>query len=75
MTHYLLEIFRAGAIPGVSPPIATRNLGKPAVVNNEISVDVATLITPLAPGNYIGTVSAVNANGTGRSAPPSPFGR
>ena len=75
VTHYLLEIFRAGDIPGASPPVATRNMGKPAVVNNEISVDIATLITPLAPGNYIATVSSVNANGAGRSAPPSPFVR
>jgi hypothetical protein len=44
-------------------------------VSGEISVDVATLITPLAPGNYIATVSAVNAAGAGRSAPPSPFVR
>jgi regulation of enolase protein 1 (concanavalin A-like superfamily) len=73
--HYLLEIFRQGDTPGTSTPIATRNLGKPAVVNNEISVDIATLITPLAPGNYIATVSAVNANGSCRSAPPSAFVR
>ncbi len=75
VTSYRLEIFRAGDTPGVSPPVATRNLGKPAVVNNEISVNVATLITPLAPGNYKATVSAVNANGAGRSAPPSAFVR
>jgi regulation of enolase protein 1 (concanavalin A-like superfamily) len=75
VTHYLLEIFRQGETPGTSTPIASRNLGKPAVVNNEISVDIATLITPLAPGNYIATVSSVNANGSGRSAPPSAFVR
>jgi regulation of enolase protein 1 (concanavalin A-like superfamily) len=75
VTHYLLEIFRQGDTPGTSTPIASRNLGKPAVVNNEISVDIATLITPLAPGNYIATVSSVNANGSGRSAPPSAFVR
>jgi regulation of enolase protein 1 (concanavalin A-like superfamily) len=75
VTHYLLEIFTAGSTPGTSTPVATRNLGKPAIVSGEISVDVATLITPLAPGNYIATVSAVNAAGAGRSAPPSPFVR
>ncbi len=75
VTHYLLEIFRPGDIPGVSPPVATRNLGKPAVVNNEISVDIASFILALSPGNYIATVSSVNANGSGRSAPPSAFVR
>jgi regulation of enolase protein 1 (concanavalin A-like superfamily) len=75
VTHYLLEIYRQGDTPGASTPIASRNLGKPAVVNNEISVDIATLITPLAPGNYIATVSSVNANGSARSAPPSAFVR
>jgi hypothetical protein len=75
VTHYLLEIFTAGSTPGTSAPVATRNLGKPAVAGGEISVDVATLIQPLAPGNYIATVSAVNAAGAGRSAPPSAFVR
>jgi hypothetical protein len=43
------------------------------LANNEISVDIATLIQALAPANYIATVSAVDANGSGRSAPPSAF--
>jgi hypothetical protein len=75
VTSYLLEIYTAGATPGTSTPVASRNLGKPAVVSGEISVDVATLITPLAAGNYIATVSAVSASGSGRSTPPSPFVR
>jgi regulation of enolase protein 1 (concanavalin A-like superfamily) len=75
VTSYLLEIYRAGTTPGSTTPVASRNLGKPAIVSGEITVDVATLITPLAPGNYIATVSAVNSAGAGRSNPPSPFTR
>jgi hypothetical protein len=75
VTNYLLEIYRAGTTPGSTTPVASRNLGKPAIVSGEITVDVATLITPLAPGSYIATVSAVNSAGAGRSNPPSPFTR
>jgi hypothetical protein len=75
VTYYLLEIYTAGSTPGTSRPVATKNLGKPAIVNGQITVDVATFIQALAPGSYIATVSAVNAAGAGRSTPPSPFVR
>jgi regulation of enolase protein 1 (concanavalin A-like superfamily) len=71
VTYYLLEIYLAGQTPGSVTPTRSLNMGKPAVVNNQISVDIATLISGLAPGNYIATVSAVNAAGRGRSAPTS----
>jgi regulation of enolase protein 1 (concanavalin A-like superfamily) len=74
VTHYLLEIYRAGETPGTVPPVASLNMGKPAVVNNEISVNIEIVISGLAPGNYVATVSAVNAAGSGRSA-PAPFVR
>jgi regulation of enolase protein 1 (concanavalin A-like superfamily) len=71
VTYYFLEVYRAGDIPGRSTPVAARSLGKPAIVNSTISVDIATLIQALAPGSYIATVSAVNSAGKGRSAPSS----
>ena len=40
--RYFLEIFPAGANPLVANPVATRDLGKPAVVGGEIQVDVST---------------------------------
>jgi hypothetical protein len=72
---YFLEIFRAADNPNTATPVATRNIGKPAVVNNEISVDIATLIQALAPGSYIATMSAVNGTGRSRSAPSPTFVR
>jgi regulation of enolase protein 1 (concanavalin A-like superfamily) len=72
---YLLEIFRATDNPATATPVATRNIGKPAVVNNEISVDIATLIQALAPGSYKATMSSVNGTARSRSAPSPTFVR
>jgi regulation of enolase protein 1 (concanavalin A-like superfamily) len=69
VTSYLLEIFAAGANPATATPIASRNLGKPPVVNGECTVDVTATIDALAPGNYQGTLSAVGNGGSSRGAP------
>jgi hypothetical protein len=67
--YYVIEIFAAGADPRVATPIATQNVGLPAVVSGECTVDVRSTITALAPGNYIATVAAVTTtSGTLRSA-------
>jgi regulation of enolase protein 1 (concanavalin A-like superfamily) len=67
VNSYLLEIFAAGANPATAAPIATQNLGKPAVVNGECTVDVTTTINGLSPGTYQATVSAVGSGGSARS--------
>ena len=67
VSSYLLEIFAAGANPATATPIATQNLGKPAVVNGEITADVTSTINGLSPGNYQATVSAVGSGGSSRS--------
>jgi regulation of enolase protein 1 (concanavalin A-like superfamily) len=72
---YFLEIFRATDNPATATPVATRNIGKPAVVNNEISVDIATLIQALAAGSYKATMSSVNGTARSRSAPSPTFVR
>jgi regulation of enolase protein 1 (concanavalin A-like superfamily) len=72
---YFLEIFRATDNPATATPVATRNIGKPAVVNNEISVDIATLIQALAPGSYKATMSSVNGTTRSRSAASPTFVR
>jgi hypothetical protein len=74
--RYVLEIFVAGSDPNVAPPVATQDLGKPAVVNNECTADVRNLLLSLWPGSYIATVSAVsNQAGTLRSDPTPAFTR
>jgi len=65
--YYVFEIFVAGANPDVAIPVATQNLGLPAVVSGECSVDVRATILSLAAGNYVATVAAVTSEGTLRS--------
>jgi hypothetical protein len=69
VTSYRLEIFAAGANPATATPLATQNLGKPAVVNGECSADVTSTNNGLSPGTYQATVSAVGDGGSSRSAP------
>jgi hypothetical protein len=69
VTSYLFEVFAAGANPATATPIASQNLGKPAVVSGEVTADVTATINALAPGNYQATVSAVGAGGSSRSGP------
>jgi len=68
--YYTFEVFAADSDPNVSAPLANQNLGTPAVVNGECTVDIRTMIAGLASGSYVATVSAVTAGeGTLRSAP------
>jgi len=67
VNSYLLEIFSAGANPATAMPIATQNVGKPAVVNGEVTLDVTSTINGLSSGNYQATVSAVGSGGSSRS--------
>ena len=65
--YYQLELFVVGADPNSATPIATQNLGRPAVVSGLSSVDVGATILRLAQGYYIATVAAVGPEGTARS--------
>ena len=73
--RYVLNIYPSGANPDTATPVATRDLGKPAVVNGECNVDVSPTVQALAPGNYIATVTAVGPGGSARSAPSAAFTR
>jgi regulation of enolase protein 1 (concanavalin A-like superfamily) len=63
-----VELRRAGDAVTASP-VATRNLGKPAVVGGEISVDISTLVDPLPAGSYY---AVVVSTGPGVSTPSNP---
>ena len=73
--RYFLEIFPVGANPAVANPVATRDLGKPAVVNGEIQVDISSTTTSLPSGSYIATVTAIGDGGSARSAASPAFTR
>jgi regulation of enolase protein 1 (concanavalin A-like superfamily) len=60
---YVVAIYRASD-PVTASPVATRNLGKPAVVSREITVDISTLVNPLAAGSYYAIVRAIGPGGT-----------
>jgi hypothetical protein len=72
---YLVEIFAAGADPAVDRPVASQDIGKPPVVNGEVTANVTATIDALAPGNYQATVAAVGDSGMVRSNPPVAFTR
>jgi regulation of enolase protein 1 (concanavalin A-like superfamily) len=76
VTSYRLEVFASTANPSTAAPVATSDLGKPAPASNgDITVDRASFFSALAPGSYVGTVSAIGPGGSTRSAPPVPFTR
>ncbi len=72
VTSYAVAIYRASD-PVTASPVATRNLGKPAVVGGEISVDISTLVNPLPAGTYYAVVRATGPGGTTPSTRSSNF--
>jgi hypothetical protein len=75
VSHYVLNIFPAGADPYSANPVASLDLGLPPLVGSEIHADITALISGLAPGTYISTVTAVGPGGEATSAPSPPFAR
>jgi regulation of enolase protein 1 (concanavalin A-like superfamily) len=72
VTSYSVAIRRAGDAV-TATPVATRDLGKPAVLNNEITVDISTLVNPLPSGSYYAVVTAIGPGGSTASAPSPSF--
>jgi hypothetical protein len=72
---YRFEVFTAGVNPSTTAPVTSQNVGKPSVVNGQISVNVGSLIQSLASGSYFATVSAIGSAGSTRSAPSNTFSR
>jgi YVTN family beta-propeller protein len=73
VNRYVLEIFRSGVDPETGTPSATQDLGKPAIVGGECSVDIAATLRSLPAGTYFATVTAVGATAKTRSAPSASF--
>jgi hypothetical protein len=72
VTSYTVAIYRASD-PVSATPVATRNLGKPAVVSGQISVDISTLVNPLPAGSYYAVVRATGPGGTTPSTKSANF--
>ena len=69
--RYVLDIFRSGS--DLKSPVATQDLGKPAVKSGEISADVSRTLGSLPDGTYVATVTAVGSTDGARSEPSPPF--
>ena len=73
--RYVFEVFPLGANTTVANPVATQDLGKPAITNSECRADIAATVFALAPGTYIATVTASGSGGSTQSAPSPQFTR
>jgi regulation of enolase protein 1 (concanavalin A-like superfamily) len=56
-------------------PVASKNLGKPAASNGQISQDISTVVDPLPPGSYYAVVVSVGPYGSTKSAPSGAFSK
>jgi len=56
-------------------PVASRSLGKPAVVSGEVSVDISTLVDPLAAGSYYAVIVTIGPGGSTTSSPSGTFAK
>ncbi len=72
VTSTTVELRRSTDAVSVAP-VASRSLGKPAVVNGEISVDISSLVDPLAAGSYYAVVVTIGPGGSTTSSPSGAF--
>ena len=72
VTSYTVAIRRA-ADALTATPVASKSVGKPSPVNNEIVADISDIVNPLAAGSYYAVVTAVGPGGAGTSSPSATF--
>jgi len=72
VTSYSVAIYRAADLV-TATPAASKGLGKPSPVNNEISVDISDIVNPLAAGSYYAVVTAISSGGSAQSTPSAAF--
>ena len=75
VTSYRIDTFVNGTNPASATPVASMDLGKPALVNGNMSADISRLLAPLPPGGYFATVVAIGPQGSTASAPSNSFTR
>jgi hypothetical protein len=74
VTSYSVALRRATDPVGATP-VASKNLGKPTPVDNEITVDISDIVNPLAAGSYYAVVTAIGSAGSSASTPSATFTR
>jgi hypothetical protein len=72
VTSYSVAIFRAED-PPTATPIDSASLGKPAVTNGEITVDISGMVNALPAGWYYAIVTAHDLTQMAASEPSTPF--
>ena len=72
VTSYLVSLYRA-VDPITATPVASRDVGKPTPVNNDITVDISDIVNPLPSGSYYAVVTARGSGGSGVSTPSASF--
>ena len=72
VTSYSVAIFRAGD-PATATPVGSTSLGKPALSNGEISVNISGMVNALPSGWYYVVVTAHGRGGVAASMPSTPF--
>ena len=75
VSSYRFDVYPATAKPLLSNPAAGQDLGKPPVVNGESRADIRATISALAPGTYVGVVTAIGQGGNVSSSPSPAFTR
>jgi hypothetical protein len=69
VTSYLVEVFASGADPNTATPVASSDLGKPALNSlGEVIVDRTAFFEALPAGNYVMAVRAIGPGGSTMSA-------
>jgi hypothetical protein len=71
--RYVIDFYPSNADPATANPVASQDVGKPAVVGGECRADVAQTIASLPPGSYVATVTAVAGTEASRSEPSPVF--
>ena len=56
-------------------PVATKKVGKPAVIAGDVAADISSIVDPLPTGSYYAVVISVGPYGSTKSAPSPAFSK
>jgi hypothetical protein len=54
-------------------PVISADVGKPAVVDGECTVDISSVVRSISSGSYVAVISAVGPGGRSSGAPSAVF--